>query len=149
MKVNKKQNAGFTLIELMVVIAIIGIFSAVAIPSYLSSKAKSRDSIRLGDLKNISLAIQNSWQESGYKTWPQNLSEISSYFSNNTVPKDPQGNDYLYTPYGDDTGTGKKDFCLATKLETPSMSTTTCNMKDAYTFGKTFPIGYNYTYVGP
>ena len=142
--------------ELMVAVAVIGILTAVVIPSYLSSKARSRDAIRLGDLKSISLAIQNSWQESGYTTWPQSLSDISSYF-NGVIPTDPSDHSqYLYTPYsldratqiGNDPSTQKKDFCLGTKMEVIS-ATTTCNMQDAYAQGKSYPTGYNYTYVGP
>ncbi len=144
MSVEKTQSSGFTLIELLTVVAIIGILSAVIFPSLSSSKAKSRDSIRQGDLKSISLAIQNSWQESGYKTWPSNLSPaLDSYFSGG-VPKDPQGNVYLYTPFASDPFTTKNDFCLGTKLEVITGSAQTCSI-----LGKTFGTDYNYTVVGP
>ncbi len=43
-KQNKSKHTGFTLIELLVVIIIIGILSAIALPSFLSQAAKARAS---------------------------------------------------------------------------------------------------------
>ena len=48
-----KKNQGFTLIELMIVVAIIGILSAVAIPKFADMFRKSKESSSKGSLMNL------------------------------------------------------------------------------------------------
>ncbi len=63
MKLTKKHKAGFTLIELMIVVAIIGILAAIAIPNFVKFQARSKQSEVKANLKSLFTAEKSYYQE--------------------------------------------------------------------------------------
>lgn len=59
---NKQQ--GFTLIELMIVVAIIGILAAIAVPAYQNYIRKAAYSEVVSSMASVKTAIESCWQQS-------------------------------------------------------------------------------------
>ena len=53
-----RSETGFTLVELLITVAVIGVISAIAIPSLLDALDRSKQSDTMGTIRNLSLAIE-------------------------------------------------------------------------------------------
>ena len=53
MQINKSRKSGFTLVEIMIVVAIIGLLAAIAIPNFVKARAASQKAACIANLKQI------------------------------------------------------------------------------------------------
>ena len=66
MKTNiTSRKAGFTLVEIMIVVAIIGLLAAIAIPNFLRARSTAQQNACINNLRQIDAAIQQWALESG------------------------------------------------------------------------------------
>ncbi len=65
MKINPKTNKGFTLVEIMIVVVIIGLLAAMAIPAFQKVRENSQDKTITNNLRQIASGAQQHFLETG------------------------------------------------------------------------------------
>lgn len=109
------RQAGFSLLELLVVISIIGILIAISVVGFTAAQKRGRDTRRRGDMQAWQDALEQTYaQYTDYEGVGTGCQAAVDDHMNGITPADPKGGAYVYVascPAGGDS------YCICAQLE--------------------------------
>ena len=97
----KKNTAGFTLVEIMIVVAIIGLLAAIAVPNFAQARNNARKNACINNLRLIVAAKEQYAIENNANTGDAVVdANITPYLKGNVIPTCPASGVYTNNVVG-------------------------------------------------
>jgi len=131
MRKDNKNFSSFTLVEMLVVVAVVGILASALLVSLGGSRAKARDARRISDLREVQNALElyydreEKYPEVDHRgtrdSWGELKTELEDAGITSHIPDDPLNDDeyfYVYANCGTGgTNNGNQEYMLRARLE--------------------------------
>lgn len=72
-----RRSAGFTLVELLIIVAIIAVLAVIAIPQFISYRSRSIDAQMKSDLRNAAVAVESYFAKRN--VYPSSFAEVEGF----------------------------------------------------------------------
>lgn len=97
----RNTTSGFTLVEIMIVVAIIGLLAAMALPSFSRARNTAQQNACINNLRQIDSA-KEQWSLAASKSDGDDpvTTAVDGYIKGSTSPKCPGGGSYSYNVIG-------------------------------------------------
>ena len=96
MKINISRKSGFTLVEIMIIVALLGLLAVIAVPNFMKARDRAQTNVCINNLRQIN-DIKQQWALETHKslTAVPAPDDVAVYLRSQRLPACPASGNYL------------------------------------------------------